>query len=98
MRQRLLNGALAGALAALFCLLAATAYTEVKQDEAETSCASESHTLKRQATKCEICVATTCDTSARTVGNGGSGATCTTGGKVVDRNPKSKRTESRLRV
>ncbi|MGX9176522.1 hypothetical protein [Mesorhizobium sp. BHbdii] len=31
MRQRLLNGVLVGALAALFCLLAATAYTEVKQ-------------------------------------------------------------------
>ncbi|GLS40170.1 hypothetical protein GCM10010869_57670 [Mesorhizobium tianshanense] len=41
MRQRLLNGALAGALAALFCLLAATAYTEVRQDEAEARCTSE---------------------------------------------------------
>jgi hypothetical protein len=44
MRQRLLNGALAGALAALFCLLAATAYTEVKQDDAEASCALGNHT------------------------------------------------------
>lgn len=53
MRQRLLNGALAGALAALFCLLAATAYTEVKPDEAEVRCAFGKHTLKRQATGCE---------------------------------------------
>jgi hypothetical protein len=73
MRQRLLNGVLVGALAALFCLLAATAYTEVKQAEAEASCA-ENHTLNRQATRCEICVATTCHTGAMSVSNCGKGA------------------------
>ncbi|MGX9115952.1 hypothetical protein ACWTU6_04540 [Mesorhizobium sp. BHbsci] len=76
MRQRLLNGLLAGALAALFCLLAATAYTEVKHDEAEASCASENYTLNRQASRCEICVATTCHTGAMSVSNCGKGAAC----------------------
>ncbi|WP_287330107.1 hypothetical protein [Mesorhizobium sp.] len=76
MRQRLLNGLLVGALAALFCLLAATAYTEVKQDEAEASRASENHTLNRQAIRCEICVATTCHIGAMSVSNCCKGAAC----------------------
>ncbi|CCV08770.1 conserved exported hypothetical protein [Mesorhizobium metallidurans STM 2683] len=96
MRQRLLNGALAGALAALFCLLAATAYTEVKQNQAEASCASETHTFKRQANRCENCVATTCYNGAMAARNCGQGATCTIDGKVVNQAPKSKRTEGRL--
>jgi hypothetical protein len=98
MRQRLLNGALAGALAALFCLLAATAYTEVKQDDAEASCVAENPAIKRQAARCEICVATTCDTRAMTVSNCGRRATCAIDGKVVDRDPKSNRIESRPRA
>ncbi|CCV15779.1 hypothetical protein [Mesorhizobium sp. STM 4661] len=95
MRQRLLNGALAGALAALFCLLAATAYTEVKRDEAEASCASENHTLKGKATGCETCIARTCDTGAMTVRNCGKGAGCAIDGKVVNQAARSKRLEGR---
>ena len=98
MRQRLLNGALAGALAALFCLLAATAYTEVKQDDVEAGCASENHTLDRQAARCEICVVPPCDSGAMTASNCTSGTTCIIDGKVVSRDPKSKRIESRLRT
>ncbi|MCV3206976.1 hypothetical protein OHD62_10010 [Mesorhizobium sp. YC-39] len=94
----MLNGALAGALAALFCLLAATAYTEVKREEAEVRCASENHTLRGQATRCEICVATTCDTGAMAVRNCGKRAACAIDGKVVNQAPKSKRLESRPRV
>lgn len=95
MRQRLLNGALAGALAGLFCLLAATAYTEVKQDDAEAGCASANHAFPQQADRCENCVAATYDTCAVSVSNCVGRATCTIDGKVVDRVPKSKRTESR---
>ena len=98
MRQRLLNGALAGALAGLFCLLAATAYTEVKQDDSAASCASENHTPNRQAAGCEICVVPPCDTGAMTASNCAGGATCIIDGKVVNRDPKSKRIESRLRT
>lgn len=98
MRQRLLNGALAGALAAVFCLLAATAYTEVKQAEAEARCASENHILERQTSGCEIRVAATCDTGAMTVSNCGKGAACAIDGKVVDQAPTSKRIESRPRA
>jgi len=94
MRQRLLNGALAGALACLFCLLAATAYTEVKQDDAEASCVSESHALKPQAARREISVATPC--GAMAVNNCQGGAACAIGGRLVDRDPKSSRVESRL--
>ncbi|MET2830732.1 hypothetical protein [Mesorhizobium shangrilense] len=96
MRQRSLNSALAWALAALFCLLAATAYTEVRQDDAEASCVSESHALKPQAAKREIRVATPCGTRSMAVKNCDRGAACTIGGKLVDRDPKSSRNESRL--
>ena len=95
MRQRLLNGALAGALAALFCLLAATAYTEVKQDDAEVSCASANHTFLQQAARCGNCLAVTHDACAVSVSNCGGRATCAIDGKMVDRVPKSKRIESR---
>lgn len=95
MRQRLLNGALAGALAALFCLLAATAYTEVKQDDAEASCAPANHTFRQQAARCGNCLAATYDTCSVSVSNCGGRATCVVDGKVVDRAPKSKRIESR---
>ncbi|SDA81650.1 hypothetical protein [Mesorhizobium qingshengii] len=95
MRQRLLNGALAGALAALFCLLAATAYTEVKQDDAEASCASADHTLGQQAARCGNCLVATYDSCAVSVSNCGGRATCAIDGKVVDRAPKSKQIESR---
>jgi hypothetical protein len=98
MRQQLLNGALAGALAALFCLLAATAYTEVIQGDAEASCVSENHTLKPQEARCEICVTTPCETGAMAVRNCDREATCTIDGKLVDRAAKSKRIESRLRA
>lgn len=97
MRQRLLNGALAGALAGLFCLLAATAYIEVKQDHAEVDCASENHTLDRQAARCEICVVPPCDSGAITASHCTGAASCIIDGKVVSRDPKSKRIESRLR-
>ena len=96
MRQRMLNGALAGALAALFCLLAATAYTEVKHDDAEADCGSETHPLKPQVAGRESGVATSCDTNAMDVNNCRGGAACTIGGKPVDRDPKSYRAESRL--
>jgi hypothetical protein len=98
MRQRLLNATLAGALAAVFCLLAATAYTEVEQDDAQANCASANHTIERQATRCEICVVAPCDTSAMTMSNCGREATCAINGKVVDQAPKSRRTESRPRA
>lgn len=96
MRQRSLNSALAGALAALFCLLAATAYTEVKQDDVEANCASGNHVLKSQAAGCEICKAKPCDTSAMAMDNCYKAATCTVDGKLVDRDPKSYRNESPL--
>ncbi|MCZ8544725.1 hypothetical protein OOJ09_11070 [Mesorhizobium qingshengii] len=95
MRQRLLNGALAGALAALFCLLAATAYTEVKQDDAEARCASANHTFRQQAARCGNCLAATHGACAVSVSNCGGWATCAIDGKVVDRASKSKRIESR---
>ena len=98
MRQRLLNGALAGALAGLFCLLAATAYEEVKQDDAEVGCASENHTLDRQAARCEICVVPPCESGAMTASHCAGAANCIIDGKVVSRDPKSKRIESRLRT
>ncbi|WP_245316244.1 hypothetical protein [Mesorhizobium wenxiniae] len=93
----MLNDALVGALAALFCLLAATAYTEVKHDEAEASCASENYTLNRQASRCEICVATTCHTGAMSVSNCGKGAACAIEARCQS-GTKSKRTESPLRA
>ncbi|WP_256754349.1 hypothetical protein [Mesorhizobium sp. Mes31] len=95
MRQRLLNGALAGALAALFCLLAATAYTEVKQDDAEVSCASANHTFLQQTARCGNCLAATYDTCAMSMSHCGGRATCAIDGKMVDRVAKSKRIESR---
>jgi hypothetical protein len=98
MRQRLLNAALAGALAALVCLLAAAAHAEVEQDDAEASCASGNHTLRRQAARYEIGLAATCDAGAMTVSNCGGRATYAIDRKVVDRVPKSKRIESRLRA
>lgn len=98
MRQRLLNGALAGALAGLFCLLAATAYIEVKQGDADVGCAAENHTLEPQPARCEICVVPPCDSGATTASHCAGGATCIIGGKVVSRDPKSKRIESRLRT
>ena len=94
MRQPLLNGVLVGALAGLFCLLAATAYTEVKHDDAEASCVSESHALKPQAARREIRVATPC--GAMAVENCTAETTCTVDGKLVERDPKSSRGESRL--
>ncbi|UDL88803.1 hypothetical protein LGH82_27405 [Mesorhizobium sp. PAMC28654] len=96
MRQRLLNGALAGALAGLFCLLAATAYTEVRQDDTEANCASGNHALKSQAAGCKTCVAMPCDTSAMAMKNCDRAAACTIDGKLIDRDPKSYRSESRL--
>jgi hypothetical protein len=96
MRQRSLNSVLAGALAALFCLLAATAYTEVKHDDAGPSCAFENHTLKPRPARCEICVASPCDSGAMTVKSCAKGRTCIIGGRLVDRDPKSTRLESRL--
>ncbi|PDQ21633.1 hypothetical protein CN311_08250 [Mesorhizobium sanjuanii] len=98
MRQRLLNGALAGALAALFCLLAATAYTEVKQGRAEAGCAFENHILERQAARCENCASAACGTGAATTRNCGEGASCATDGKAADLAPKSTRTGSRPRA
>lgn len=95
MRQRLLNGALTGGLAALFCLLAATAYTEVKQDDAEASCASANHTFRRQADRCENCLAAMYGTCAVSVSSCVRQTTCAIDGKVVDRVPKSKPIESR---
>ena len=96
MRQRLLNGALAGALAGLFCLLAATAYTEVNQGDAKTDCISESHSRRPQPARCETCVSTPCDTGATIVKNCAAGRTCIIGGRLLDRDPKSSRIESRL--
>ena len=98
MRQRMLNGALAGALAGLFCLLAATAYEEVKQDHAEVGCASENHTIERQAARCEFCVMPPCESGAMTASHCAGAASCILDGKVVSRDPKSKRIESRLRA
>lgn len=96
MRQQSLNGALAVALAGLFCLLAATAYTEVNQGDAKADCVSESYIRKPQAARCETCVSTPCDTGATIVKNCAVGRTCIIGGRLLDRDPKSSRIESRL--
>lgn len=52
MRQRLQNGALTCALAALLCLLAATAYTEVREDGAAVRLARSRHALAAPTTGC----------------------------------------------
>ncbi|WP_421916712.1 hypothetical protein [Mesorhizobium sp.] len=94
MRQPLLNGVLVGALAGLFCLLAATAYTEAKHDDAEASCVSENRGVKPRAARCQTCVAAPC--GAMAVKNCTAETTCTVNGKLVERDPKSSRGESRL--
>ncbi|TIM49804.1 MAG: hypothetical protein E5Y56_04220 [Mesorhizobium sp.] len=55
MRQRLLNGALAGALAALFCLMARPP-ERGQTRRGSASCGSENRILKRQVPSCEICL------------------------------------------
>ncbi|TIW70037.1 MAG: hypothetical protein E5V58_24090 [Mesorhizobium sp.] len=61
MRQRTLNGVLAGAVLGLFGLLAATAYTEIKQADVGISCASQNSVIGKPPGACENCLATSCD-------------------------------------
>ncbi|WP_189552518.1 hypothetical protein [Mesorhizobium sp. M4B.F.Ca.ET.019.03.1.1] len=61
MRQRTLNGVLAGAVLGLFGLLAATAYTEIRQADAGLSCASQNSVIGKPPGACEKCLATGCD-------------------------------------
>jgi hypothetical protein len=89
MRQRLLNGVLPGSLAGLFCLLAATAYTEVRQGDGVAVCnfekRAQNQSLGQPAARCEIRMAATCDTAAGTARNGRNGtmAACIAGGKII---------------
>lgn len=61
MRQRTLNGVLAGAVLGLFGLLAATAYSEIRQADAGLSCASQNSVIGKLAGACEKCLAISCD-------------------------------------
>ncbi|MEO5760116.1 MAG: hypothetical protein ABIQ51_25050 [Mesorhizobium sp.] len=51
MRQRLLNGALAGVLAAMLCLLAASVCTEIEQGESGACCANASRIISALASR-----------------------------------------------
>ncbi|TPI32059.1 hypothetical protein FJW08_09840 [Mesorhizobium sp. B3-2-1] len=64
MRQHLLNGWLAAALAALACLLGMTAYAEVKQDLGRTACVHDTAGVKEWTATCTICGSTPCGTMA----------------------------------
>lgn len=61
MRQRTLNGVLAGAVLGLFGPLAATAYTEIKQADARLSCASQNCVIGKPPGASEKCLAISCD-------------------------------------
>ncbi|TPJ39623.1 hypothetical protein FJ434_21190 [Mesorhizobium sp. B2-5-13] len=65
MRQHLLNGWLAAALAALACLLGITAYAEVKQDLGHTACLRDTAGVKERTAMCTICSSTPCGAMAR---------------------------------
>ncbi|UCI21530.1 hypothetical protein FJ970_11465 [Mesorhizobium sp. B2-1-8] len=67
MRQHLSNGWLAAALAALACLLAITAYAEVKQDLGRTACVHDTTGVKERTAACTIGSPTPCGAMARTV-------------------------------
>jgi len=60
MRQRSLNGVLMAAVGVVFCLLAATAYSQLKEAESRLACVSQSHGAGKAADGCENCPATSC--------------------------------------
>ncbi|TPM08719.1 hypothetical protein FJ960_05535 [Mesorhizobium sp. B2-3-11] len=65
MRQHLLNGWLAAALAALACLLGIIASAEVKQDLGHTACLRDTAGVKERTATCTICSSTPCGAMAR---------------------------------
>ncbi|TGT46498.1 hypothetical protein EN784_17395 [bacterium M00.F.Ca.ET.141.01.1.1] len=64
MRQHLLNGWLAAALAALACLLGITAYAEVKQDLGRTACLHDTTGVKERRATCATCSPMPCEAMA----------------------------------
>ncbi|UCI09400.1 hypothetical protein [Mesorhizobium sp. B1-1-8] len=61
MRQHILNGCLAAALAAMVCLLGATAYSEVRKDIPHTLCSHDNRSAKVPGEGCEVCGRAPCD-------------------------------------
>lgn len=65
MRQRTLNGVLVGAVTGVFCLLAATAYTQIKEADSRIPCVSENPTVSKPANRCESCPTVPCASEQR---------------------------------
>ncbi|WP_214476904.1 hypothetical protein [Mesorhizobium sp. dw_380] len=61
MRQHMLNGWLVAALAALACLLGATAYAEVRQAPPRTACLHGNVGVRGPAATCAICGPARCE-------------------------------------
>ena len=60
MRQRTLNGVLVGAVAIVFCVLAAAAYSAIREADYRSTCVLENRAGDEPATKCENCPVTRC--------------------------------------
>lgn len=60
MRQRTLNGVLVGAVTGVFSLLAATAYTQIKEADSRIPCVSENPAASKPANRCESCPTVPC--------------------------------------
>ena len=60
MRQRTLNGALVAAVAIVFCVLAAAAYSAIREADSRTTCVAQNRTSGEPANRCENCPAMPC--------------------------------------